>query len=128
MRLASKLILIAAPLVAAVLCAASADTVTDKDLVAYAQNDFDRGQMMNKHVELGIHHGQPVAADFFCADVCPDNTTRIIHYVLDDGQKCSSVQGAERKIVVPTGLGKSEQQFCVPKILAAKHLARWPQY
>lgn len=128
MRLSQKSILIAAPIIAAVLCAAAADTVTDKDLVAYAQNDFDRGQMMYKHVELGIHHGQPVVADFPCADVCPDKTTRIIHYVLDDGQKCSSVDGAERKIVVPTGVGNDQQQFCVPKILAAKHLARWPQY
>jgi hypothetical protein len=128
MKLAPKSILIAAPLLAAMLCAAAPDTLTDQDLVAYAQNDFDRGQMMNKHVDLGVHHGQPVAATFFCADACPDKNTRIIHYVLDDGQKCASVDGVERKIVVPTGTGNMQQQFCVPKILAAKHLERWPQY
>lgn len=129
MRLSSKSIRAAAPLAAVLLLGAAApDTVTDDQLVQYAQSDFDRGEMMYKHVDLGVHHGQPVVADFPCADVCPDNTTRIIHYVLDDGQKCSSVNGVERTITVPTGLGKSEQKFCVPRALAVRHLGRTPQY
>jgi hypothetical protein len=128
MHTSSRLFCLTAPLAALLLCAAAPDTITDADLVKYAQNDFERGEMMYKHVDLGVHHGAPVVADFPCADVCPDNTTRIIHYVLDDGQKCGSVSGVERKIIVPTGLGKSEQVFCVPRVLAAKHLARWPQY
>jgi hypothetical protein len=129
MRPAPKSILLfAAPALAALLCAAAPDTVTDADLVAYAQNDFDHGAMMYKHVSIGVHHGAPVVADFPCADVCPDKTTRIIHYVLDDGQQCAAVDGAVRKIAVPTGVGNEQQQFCVPKVLAAKHLARWPQY
>lgn len=128
MRIPSRSIRLLAPLAALLLCAAAPDTITDDQLVAYAQQDFDRGEMMFKHEELGIHHGAPVVADFPCADVCPDKTTRIIHYKLDDGQSCSSVGGVERTLTVPTGLGKSEQKFCVPKVLAAKHLARTPQY
>jgi hypothetical protein len=128
MKLTPKSFLIAAPLAAAMLCAAGPDTVTDQDLITYAKNDFDRGEMMFKHVDLGVHHGVPVVADFPCADVCPDNTTRIIHYVLDGERTCDSVGGERRKIEVPTGVGKTEQQFCVPRVLAARHLARWPQY
>jgi hypothetical protein len=129
MKILSRSLRIAAPLTAVLLlCAAGPDTATDESLITYAQNDFDRGEMMYKHVELGVHHGAPVVADFPCADVCPDKTTRIIHYKLDDGQSCSSVKGVERTISVPTGLGKSEEKFCVPKVLASRGLARTPQY
>jgi hypothetical protein len=129
MRLLSRSLRFAAPVAVVLLCAAApGDTVTDQDLIKYAQNDFDRGEMMYKHVQIGIHHGAPVVADFPCADVCPDNTTRIIHYELDDGQACSSVKGVERTIVVPTGLGKSQEKFCVPHALAARGLGRTPQY
>lgn len=127
MRFSSLPIRLAAPLAALLLCAAAPDTVTDDQLVAYGQQDFDHGEMMYKHVELGIHHGAPVVADFPCADVCPDQTTRIIHYKLDDGQSCHAVGGVDRTISVPTGLGKSEQKFCVPRVLAARHLERTPQ-
>jgi hypothetical protein len=134
MRLALKSFLFAAPLAAVLLCAAGPDTtfgpdvdLTDAQLIAYGQQDFDRGEMTYKHVDLGRYHGAPVVADFPCADVCPDNTTRIIHYELDDGQKCSSVGGAERTLTVPTGIGKSQEKFCVPRVLAERGLARTPQ-
>lgn len=119
---------LAAPLLVVMLCAFAEDTVTDEQLLAYASNDFAHSEMMYKHVDLGVHHGSPVVADFPCADVCPDNTKRIIHYRLEDGQKCASVHGVEIKIQVPTGLGQMEQRFCAPKVLAAKRLAIWPQY
>ena len=129
MRFPSRSLVLAAPFVAILLCALGPDTdLTDADLIAYGQQDFDRGEMMYKHVDLGRYHGAPVVADFPCADVCPDKTTRIIHFVLDDGQTCASVQGAERVLDVPTGVGKSQQKFCVPHLLAARHLARTPQY
>jgi hypothetical protein len=129
MRLRPKSLLFVAPVVALLLCALGPDTdLTDADLIAYGQQDFDHGEMMYKHVDLGRYHGQAVVADFPCADVCPDKTTRIIHYELDDGQKCASVDGAERTLEVPTGIGKSQEKFCVPRVLAARHLARTPQY
>jgi hypothetical protein len=129
MRLLSRSLRFAAPLTAVMLlCAAAPDTVTDQDLIKYAQNDFDRGEMMYKHVQIGVHNGAQVVADFPCADVCPDKTTRIIHYELDDGQACSSVHGVERTIAVPTGLGNTKEQFCVPRALAARGLGRTPQY
>lgn len=122
----AKYVRFAAPVAVVLLCAAAPDTVTDKDLIQYAQGAFDKGEMMYKHVELGVHHGAPVVADFPCADVCPDKTTRVIHYKLDEGQSCSSIGGVERGLEVPTGLGKMVQQFCVPKALAARGLARTP--
>lgn len=135
MRIPFRSLLLAAPVAALLLCAAGVDTalgpdtdLTDAQLIAYGQQDFDRGEMMYKHVDLGRYHGAPVVADFTCADVCPDNTTRIIHYALDDGQSCSTVNGAERTLVVPTGVGKSQEKFCVPRVLADHHLARTPQY
>jgi hypothetical protein len=129
MRLPSRSLLLAAPFVAILLCALGPDTdLTDKDLVTYAQQDFDRGEMMYKHVDLGRYHGAPVVADFPCADVCPDQTKRIIHFALDDGQSCSSVKGEERTLLVPTGVGKAQQQFCVPRVLGGRHLALTPQY
>ena len=135
MRFPSRSLLLALPLAGVLLCAAGPDTavgpdveLTDAQLIAYGQQDFDRGEMMYKHVDLGRYHGAPVVADFPCADVCPDKTTRIIHFALDDGQKCSSVEGVQRTLDVPTGVGKAQQQFCVPHVLASRHLARTPQY
>jgi hypothetical protein len=124
MKFFAKSIRFVAPVAAILLCAAAPDTVTDKDLIKYAEGAFDKSEMMFKHVELGVHHGAPVVADFPCADACPDATARVIHYKLDDGQSCSSVGGVERGLEVPTGLGKVVQQFCVPKALAARGLAR----
>ena len=135
MRIPSRSLRLAAPLAVVLLCAAGQDTtlgpdvdLTDAQLIGYGQQDFERGEMMYKHVDLGRYHGAHVVADFPCSDVCPDNTTRIIHYALDDGQACSSVSGAERTLTVPTGVGKSQLKFCVPRVLADRHLARTPQY
>jgi hypothetical protein len=92
--------------------------LTDADLTAYAAAPFDHAAMMFKHVVIGLNHGVPVVADFPCSDVCPDYTTRIIHYDLDPGPKCVAASGAVVTRMVPVSIAVMQKQFCVPKVLA----------
>jgi hypothetical protein len=94
--------------------------LSDADLVAYANQPFDKAAMMFKHVTLGVHHGQPVVADFPCGDICPDYTTRIIHYAVGPGPECSAGGGVVVTRGVPMGAAEGMREFCVPKVLAGR--------
>lgn len=57
--------------------------LTDADIAAYAARPWDKAAMMDRHILLGFHNGGRVVVDFPCGDVCPDYTTRIIHYAVE---------------------------------------------
>jgi hypothetical protein len=92
--------------------------LSDADLVAYAAKPFDKAKLMFKQVRLGVNRGLVVLADFPCGDVCPDSTTRIIHYDLDPGPACEAAGGATATRAVPFAISVMEKQFCVPRVLA----------
>ena len=46
--------------------------------------------MMEKRITLGLHHGVPVVVEFPCSDICPQYTTRIVHYDLAPGAACAA--------------------------------------
>jgi hypothetical protein len=115
------------PILAAALCAAApslADPpppqLSDADLVAYAAKPFDKARLMFKQVRLGVNHGLVVLADFPCSDICPDYTTRIIHYDLGPGPACEAAGGVTATRAVPFSITVMEKQFCVPKVLAGR--------
>jgi hypothetical protein len=92
--------------------------LSDADLVALNAAPFDHAAMMFKHVVLGVNHGVQVVAEFPCSDVCPNYTTRIIHYALDPGPACTAAGGVVVKRQVPVSIAVMQQPFCVPKALA----------
>jgi len=97
---------------------AAEDTLTDAALTAYAAQPFDRQAMMGRQVVIGVHHGAKVVAEFPCSDVCPDYTTRIIHYDAAPGPACDAIGGVTAIRRVPFSIAVVEKPFCVPKVLA----------
>jgi hypothetical protein len=95
--------------------------LSDADLIAYAARPFDRQAMMEQHIVVGLHHGVPVVADFPCSDVCPNYTTRIIHYDLAPGPACTAAGGVIQVRRVPYSIAMIEKDFCVPRPLASAH-------
>ena len=92
--------------------------LSDADLVGYAARPYDKAKMMFKQVRLGMNHGLVVLVDFPCGDVCPAYTTRIIHYELGPGPRCTAAGGANETRAVPYSIAMVEAQYCVPKVLA----------
>ena len=99
---------------------ASADTLSDDALVAYASQSFDKATA--KGGVLGVHHGARIIVEFRCSDLCPDYTTRIIHYDVAPGPDCAKIGGVTRAQLVPVSIAAMRQDFCVPKVLADKKL------
>ena len=93
-------------------------TLTDADLVAYASTTYDKGEMQDKHLVLGVHSGVRVVVDFPCADLCPKYTTRIIHYDLPADKTCAALGGTTVLIATPTGAEQVPMPYCVPRVLA----------
>lgn len=116
--------------IAALILAASASAcasaspsprpLRDADLTRYAATPFDKRAKMFKHEQLGLHHGVMVVADFPCGDICPDYTTRVIHYDVAPGPACVKAGGVEEARLVPRSIAVMRQAFCVPKVLAGK--------
>ncbi|MFZ5749051.1 MAG: hypothetical protein ACOY45_15510 [Pseudomonadota bacterium] len=96
-----------------------ADTVTDAQIAAFAAAPWDKRDPSAKTF-LGIHHGTRVVVDYRCSDLCPDYTTRIIHYAVDPGPACRAIGGAERMVTVPRGIASIGQSFCVPAVLGTE--------
>jgi hypothetical protein len=95
--------------------------LSDADLIAYAARPFDKQAMMEQHIVVGVHRGVPVIADFPCSDVCPNYTTRIIHYDLAPGPACTAAGGVVQSRRVPYSIAMIEKDFCVPRPLATEH-------
>lgn len=72
--------------------------------------------MMSKNMIIGAHHDTPVRVTFPCSDLCPEYTTRIIRYDIEQ-EECTKVGGETRRIQVPKGTSVAVENFCFPKIL-----------
>jgi hypothetical protein len=92
--------------------------LTERDIADHAARPWNKSEMMNRRVRLGTHHGAYVVADYPCSDVCPDYTTRIIHYDIPPGIACAGVGGVLRYAIVPSGgISANRRAFCVPTVL-----------
>ncbi len=94
-------------------------TLTDAELIAYAAQPYDHAAMMGRRITIGLHHGAPVIAEFPCSDVCPQYTTRIVHYDIAPGAACEAAGGVTQLRRVPFSIAVAEREFCIPKPLAA---------
>jgi hypothetical protein len=72
------------------LAACGPRVISDSELTQLAAVSYDATEMEGKRVVMGIHRGLTVVADFPCSDLCPANTTRIIHYDLPADGTCTS--------------------------------------
>jgi hypothetical protein len=91
--------------------------LSDADLTAYAAKTYDKAAMMEQQVTLGVHHGVTVVVDFPCSDICPDYTTRVIHYTIGPGPACTAAGGVSVIRMVPYSIAEVEEEFCVPKVV-----------
>jgi hypothetical protein len=124
MRMHVRTTIVVVLLLALGACSQPELAADDRRLLDYASRSYDKREMMNTKVSLGVHNGAPVIAEFPCSDICPDYTVRIIHYSLAEGQSCSQVSGVEKSVLVPAGVGRTERSYCFPAILAAN----WRKY
>lgn len=112
------------PMIVALMLAAPQEAapepkvLSDADLIAFRQSRYDQADKMFKHEVLGIHNGVRVLVDYPCSDLCPDYTTRIIHYDKPQTKSCAQIGGVLVMLDVPRGIGMDREQFCVPKVLA----------
>jgi hypothetical protein len=99
---------------------ACTNTLSDADLSSYASTPFDKHAMEGKSVVLGVHQGVTVVADFPCADLCPNNTIRVIHYDVAGDTECAQKGGLPRTLWMPEGVGNVPRSYCLPRVLAAE--------
>ncbi len=93
--------------------------MTDEALIAYASAPFDRWDAPSRgRFVIGKHNGITVVADFSCSDLCPNYTTRVIHYDVAPGHACDRIGAMTSFIHVPYGMSMHQEPFCVPKVLA----------
>jgi hypothetical protein len=100
--------------------AACTRTLSDADLLSYASSSFDQRAMEGKSVVLGVHQGVSVVAEFPCADLCPNNTVRVIHYDVAGETECAQKGGLPRTLWVPEGVGNVPRIYCLPRVIAAE--------
>jgi hypothetical protein len=116
-----RYILLAAVFVALVLYLifskpAPSNSLSDRQLLEYANSSFNSSEMMFKDFILGYHKGVPVEVSFPCSDVCPQYTMRIIRYNVSLSD-CVSVGGEVKAIYVPIAIGVLPKEFCFPKVI-----------
>lgn len=103
-------------------CAAGPLNLSDDALAALAAKPFDKAAKMGKSEVVGLHHRTPVLADYPCSDLCPQYTTRIIHYDKPPGADCGKAGGVTKSLTVPIGIAVTKKDFCVPKVLVDRGL------
>ena len=96
--------------------------LTDADLVAFASTPFKPGNTIPSSYVLGVHHGAKVMVEFRCGDICPQYTSRHIHYDVEPGPACDKVGGRARTESFVQGIGVTRKDFCVPAILVDRKL------
>ena len=90
--------------------------LTDQDILDYAASGYDKEEMMFQKVELGSHNGMLLIVEFPCSDLCPDNTTRVIRYDVENDE-CEALGGVLHMIFVPSDIAMVEKEYCFPKVL-----------
>lgn len=96
--------------------------LSDGDIVAFASKPFKPGNEVPASYVLGIHHGTKVWVEFRCGDVCPQYTSRHIHYDVEPGPACDKINGRVRTESFVQGIGVTRKDFCVPAVLVVKDL------
>jgi hypothetical protein len=113
--------MIASAISALFLLGQAIPAISDAELATLANSPVDKS-IENEGRVLGLRNGQPVLVTYFCSDVCPAYTVRVIHYDLPDGIKCETVGGRLVDMRIPRGVAMSSRTFCVPNFLAPEPL------
>ena len=93
--------------------------MTDEALIAYASTPFDPQVAPSRGLfVIGKHNGVTVVADYSCSDLCPEYTTRVIHYDVAPGYACDRIGAVTSLIYLPYVITMRQEPFCVPKVLA----------
>jgi hypothetical protein len=95
--------------------------LSDSDLIRLAAQSYDKSRMMNKSNLVGSHRGTAVRVDYFCGDICPDYTTKVIHYDAAPGA-CPKESGEVLHVGVPGAASVMLRPFCFPRVLHVKGL------
>jgi hypothetical protein len=117
-----------AALLAVSVSVSSAAVLSDDALVNYASRfhgSHDWRSYPANHV-IGIHHGAPIIAEVHYGDICPDYTRLVIHYETAPGPACKKAGGIEEHVAIPIAIAVMDKAFCVPRVLAEKHLYSAP--
>ncbi|HEV7659960.1 MAG TPA: hypothetical protein VGO55_08960 [Allosphingosinicella sp.] len=96
--------------------------ISDQAIAAYTARPYNKAAMMGRHLVLGVHNGVRVVVDFPCGDICPDYTTRIVHYDVAVGAACARARGVVRHAIVAQGPAAFRQAFCVPRVLGTRDI------
>jgi hypothetical protein len=99
----------------------SPKTISDEELLKYAQSSYDKSKMMGQDIMIGSHNGIPVKVTFPCSDVCPDYTIRVIRYDVEL-DKCEGIGGIKKAIYIPSGIAVVPRGFCFPKIIVSNKI------
>lgn len=94
------------------------DTMTDADLIRAAEQKESAPTEGAQQWVIGYHHGTEVVKSFRCADLCPENTLRIIYYNVPDVESCARIGGVTKQILVPIAITVAPRPFCFPKAIA----------
>jgi hypothetical protein len=105
-----------------IFLAACAPDLTDDQIATAASAPFDKRGKMGRHEVLGEVGGIKVVADYYCSDVCPAYTVRVVHLDVKPGPDCDKVGGVAKSYSIPIGIAARPQSFCVPKVLAQRDL------
>jgi hypothetical protein len=108
-------------LVFATAASAASNPLGDADLIACAGAVMAVKEAPVDRI-LGLHKGAPVMVDVRCGDVCPQNTVRVIHYMVDPGPVCTKLGGDTANVMMPMGLTTRPQPFCIPHVLYARKM------
>src|SRR5262252_8143088 len=94
---------------------ALADPVSEEMVLAYASKPYDKSTWEQGRVTLGTLNNAEVVVDYFCSDICPNYTIRIIHFRYAAG--CELMGGVEKSVMIPVSIASAPRSFCFPKIL-----------
>ena len=94
------------------------DTLTDADLIQAAQQKESAPTEGAQQWVIGYHHGTAVVKSFQCADLCPQNTLRVIYYDVPDVESCARIGGVSKQILVPIAITVAPRPYCFPKVIA----------
>ena len=98
-------------------CFRNTQALSDAALLSYASSEYDKRLAIESRA-LGSLNGTDVLVDYFCGDVCPNYTVRVIHFAVEPGPRCIEAGGVERSVVIPVAIAAMERTFCFPRILA----------
>ena len=115
---ALTLSLLIASLTACVSLPTNENTLTDADLIRAAQQKESAPTEGSQQWVIGYHHGTAVVKSFQCADLCPQNTLRVIYYDVPDVESCARIGGVSKQILVPIAITVAPRPFCFPKAIA----------